>query len=436
MGETRAIQLLAETGLGKALGIKASSAGSGFKGIMEAVKASGGNPYALATMAIIAVTTYCLTKNAKSFLTRWIRNIQMLDVYPIFKNGRPFIAGMNGHKGSVVGYEYTEEDCEDSMQGMIVKCVENVSDWGWGLGKYLLSPFLEHEEYQKTVLRWSNTLRHLETDYEVEDMTQTEGVIQNAYSSVSKDFNNRSRNNTTQTLRSKYRLTSFNTNGGTDKTYLKYRNLGVLPHKVLEPELISGTEGTDTAIYSSSLFTNKNILSLYPVEDDPEIKEALLKSHSNKVKFSLAHSKGNKKDNLSFESGSRVIRYFVEDNPSSALSDYPVMDLPMIQEDSMVVLKYIINDENLKNKDVTFMSGARINDTRSWKNTGFAFELQCKDGKALEKAAKSVKEKTQWLYKGEELPLFNYQMSKDICVFTVYPEASPLKFKKDNNKDK
>ena len=43
-----------------------------------------------------------------------------------------------------------------------------------------------------------------------------------------------------------------------------------------------------------------------------------------------------------------------------------------------------LNDENLKNKDVTFMSGARINDTRSWKNTGFAFELQCKDGKALE----------------------------------------------------
>ena len=434
VGETRAIEIFANTGIGKALGIKASNASGGVKGILNAAKASGGNPYAIAAMIVIAVTVFCLTKNAKSFLTRWIRNIQMLDVYPIFKNGRPFIAGMNGHKGSVVGYEYTEEDCEDSMQGMIVKCVENVSDWGWGLGKHLISPFLDHEEYQKTVLRWSNTLKHLETDYEVEDMTQTEGVIQNAYSSVSKDFNNRSRNNTTQTLRSKYRLTKFDTKGGTDKTYLKYRNLGVVPYKVMDPKLISGTEGTDTAIYSSSLFTNKNILSLYPVEDDPEIKEALLDSHPNKVKFSLAHSEGNKKDNLSFESGSRVIRYFMEDNSSSALSGYPIMDLPMIQEDSMVVLKYIINDENLKNKNVIFMSGARINDTRSWKNTGFAFELQCKDGKALEKAAESVKEKTKWLYKGEELPLFNYQRSDDICVFTVYPEASPLRFKKEDDK--
>ena len=433
-GETRAVQIFADTGIGKALGITSSKASSGVKGILDAIKASGGNPYAIAAMIIIATTVFCLTKNAKSFLTRWIRNIQMLDVYPIFKNGRPFIAGMNGHKGSVVGYEYTEEDCEDSMQGMIVKCVENVSDWGWGIGKYLLSPFLDHEEYQKTVFNWANTLKHLETDYDVEDMSQTEGIIQNVYSAVSKEFNNRSRNNTTQTLRSKYRLTKFDTNGGTDKTYLKYRNLGVSPYKVLDSTLISGTEGTDTAIYSSSLFTNKNILSLYPVEDDPEIKEAILKSHSNKVNFSLVHSKGNRKDNLSFESGSRVIRYFIEENPSSALSDYPIMDLPMIQEDAMVVLKYIINDENLKKKDVVFMSGARINDTRSWKNTGFAFELQCKDKKALEKAAKSVKEKTQWLYKGEGLPLFNYQMSDDICVFTVYPEASPLRFKKEDDK--
>ena len=425
VGETRAIQMLANTGMGKALGLKTASAGKGFKGVVEMLKMSGGNIYAIIAMVVIATTVFCLTKNAKSFLTRWIRNIQMLDVYPIFKDNRPFIAGMNGHKGSVVGYEYTEEDCEDSMQGMIVKVVESISDWGWGLGKYLISPFLEHEEYQKTVLNWSNTLKHLETDFEVEDTTQVEGMIQNTYGAVSKEFGARS--NATRMLRTKYRVLKFDTNGGKDSTYLKYRNLGVAVDKNIEPTLISGTEGSATAIHSSSLFTNPNILNLYPVEDDPEVKEAILKSHPNKVNFSLAHSKGNKKDNISFESGSRVIRYFVEENPSEQLKDYPVLDLPMIQEDAMVVLKYILNDENLKNKDVVFMSGARINDTRSWKNTGFAFELQCKDSKALEKAVKSVKEKTYWLYNGEEQPMFNYQMTDDICVITIYPEANPLK---------
>ena len=99
----------------------------------------------------------------------------------------------------------------------------------------------------------------------------------------------------------------------------------------------------------------------------------------------------------------------------------------MIQEDAMMVLKYILNDENLKGEKITFMSGARINDTRSWKNTGFAFELHCNDQKALEKAVQSVKEKTYWLDNGKEKPLFNYQMSGEICVITIYPEASPLK---------
>ena len=430
VGETKAIELLANTAIGKYLGLNSTSAG-GIKGLIEAIKGgvkiSKGNLYALAILAVVAATVFCLTKNAKSFLTSWIRNIQMLDVYPIFKNERPFVAGMNGHKGSVVGYEYTEEDCKDSMQGMIVKCVENMKEWPLGIGKGLISVFLEHEEYQKTVLNWSNTLTQLETDLEIEDMTQVESIIQNAYGSVSKEFGARSK--ATQMLRTKYRIQSYDTNGGKDPTYLKYRNLGISPIKDVESKLIPGTgsEGSKYAVYASSLFTNKNILSLYPVEDDPEIKEAISKSHPNKVKFELAHSKGNKKDVLSFESGSRVIRYIIEDNPKSTFVNYPIMDLPMIQEDAMMVLKYILNDENLKGEKITFMSGARINDTRSWKNTGFAFELHCNDQKSLEKAVQSVKEKTYWLDNGKERPLFNYQMSGEICVITIYPEASPLK---------
>ena len=432
VGEARAFQILANTGIGKALGMTSTaSSGGGVPGLIA--KISGGNIYALIIMAVLAATVFCMTKNAKSFLTRWIREIQMLDVYPVFKNQRPFIAGMNGHKGSVVGYEYTEADAENSMQGMVVKCVDNVSGWMGGFGKHLLNPFLEHEEYQKTVLNWSNTLTTLDTDFDVEDSTQVEGIIQNAYGLVSKEFGARS--DTTRMLRTKYRLQKFDTSGGTSSTYLKYRNLGVIVDKNIEPELIPNTGSKDDpqAIYTSSLFTNKNILSLYPVEDDPEIKEAINKgAHPNIKSFKLMHSEGDRKSNLSFESGSRVIRYFVEANPNGVLSDYNILDLPMIQEDAMMILKLIINDENLKKKDVIFVSGARINDTRSWKNTGFAFELQCKDGKALEKAAQTVKDEIYWLYNGEKKPVFNFQMNGDNCVITVYPEESSLKNKYEN----
>ena len=420
MSKTQAMKLLSESAIGKALGLTKTTGATGMKGIMEALGASGGNPYVIATMIVIAVTVFCLTKNAKSFITRWIRNIQMLDIYPVFKNQRPFMAGMNGHKGCVVGYEYTEDDVADSMQGMIVECYNMLDDKWFGIGKILLSPFIDEKEIQKTMLKWSNTLTTLETDFEDEDTTQREGIIQNALGAISKEHS--SRGNMTQMLRTKYRIQSYNTNNGSDPTYLKYRNIGVVVNKNMEPQLVDGTDD----LYTSSLYTNENILKLYPVEDDPEIKEAIAGSHANKVNFTLAHSKGNKKDNLMFESGSRVIRYFVEENTDSSMANYPVLDLPMIHEDAMMTLKYIINDENLKNKDVAFLSGTRVNDTRSWKNTGFAFELQSNDAGALKKAVENVKNNTKTKVNGDEKLLFNYQMSDDdVCVVTVYPEASP-----------
>ena len=400
------------TQVGTALAPIGTGATSTFKGFLESLKLTGGNVYAIVAMIIIATTVFIYTKNTKSYLTRWIKSIQMLDVYPVFKNQRPFIAGLNGHKGCVVGHQYTEEDTEDSIQGMIVKCVEKIDDWHLG---GLLNVFLDREAYNQTVLNWSNTLTSLESDYDEQNKLQQEAIAQSAYSAVSKEYSGRS--STTSMLRTKYRLQSFNTNNGTDKTYLYYRNMGVIVDKNVKPAQIEGTN-----ITTSSFYTNKNILGLYPVEDDPEIKKAITKNHANIKSFELLHSRGNKRDGLTFESGYRVIRYIVEENPNSKFADFRILDLPMIQEDAMYVLKFIINNEHLHKKDVKFLSGARINDSRSWKNTGFAFELQCKDKKALEQAVKSVKEDTYWKLNGAQVPLFNYKMTDDICAITVYAE--------------
>jgi hypothetical protein len=94
----------------------------------------------------------------------------------------------------------------------------------------------------------------------------------------------------------------------------------------------------------------------------------------------------------------------------------------MIQEDAMYVLKFIINDEHLKNKKITFLSGTRVNDTRSWKNTGFAFDIQCNDKEALAKAVEAVKKATFYNIGKKQVPLFNYKMNGDICSITVYAE--------------
>ena len=416
LSSAQAAQMFGKTALGRFFSSSATAASTtatGFKGILETLGLTGGNLYVIAAIIIIAVTTYILTKNAKSFISRWVRNIQVLDIYPIFKNQRPYIAGINGHKGCVVGYNYTEEDAADSVQGMIVKCVEKIDNFPFGT--QLLNVFMERDVYNQAVFNWSNTLTTLGTGFDEPNKLQAEVIAQEALNSVSKDYAGRSA--ATAMVSTKYRIQSFNTNGGQDKTYRHYRNLGVILSKDVKAAKIKGTSVT-----TSSFYTNKNILSLMPVEDDPDIKKAIEKSHGNIKSFSLLHSKGNKRDGLTFESGYRVIRYIIEDNPSGTYSNFKIMDLPMIQEDAMYVLKFIINDEHLKDKKITFLSGARINDTRSWKNTGFAFDIQCNDKEALAKAVEAVKKNTFYNIGKKQVPLFNYKMNGDICSITVYAE--------------
>ena len=97
--------------------------------------------------------------------------------------------------------------------------------------------------------------------------------------------------------------------------------------------------------------------------------------------------------------------------------------MPMVQEDAMYVIKFLLNMEQLKNKQLIFLSGTRLNDTKTWKNTGFQFILQCKDKEALQKAVSTLKKETCWTIGGKQCPIFNYQMSDNKCIITVYAEA-------------
>ena len=96
----------------------------------------------------------------------------------------------------------------------------------------------------------------------------------------------------------------------------------------------------------------------------------------------------------------------------------------MLQQDALLVLKVIINDEALKDATVCLLSGTRVNDTRSWKNTGFAFALGCDDKKALLKAVKSAKKACYWYGSKDsdknKKSVFAYQEYSDGVMITVY----------------
>jgi hypothetical protein len=288
---------------------------------------------------------------------------------------------------------------------------------------------MDDDEYNNTVVNWSNTFTDMEADPKYKENVKrvgaTEAMLQELYSSVSLEFSARSA--MIQMLRTKYRVNTLETNKGSSPTYKKYENLFVSLNKLSEDEKLKGaTDLSGKSKYEiTSIYSNKNVLSLYPIEDDPDIKKAVASTHSVVKRLTIAHSQGNAEVTLPFESGARVIKFFTSDNytKNTKLQGYPIMDLPMIQQDAMYILKLLLNDENLKDKEVTFLSGARINDPNTWKNTGFWFVLGCNDSTAMKQALDSIKNDTAWYKNEQNVDTFTYKQNGEKFLINIYPEV-------------
>lgn len=82
------------------------------------------NPISLITDLVIETIIWIAINNAQEVFTRFLESVQAVDVYPMKKNNKPLIAGMNGHKGSVHGWPVKEG--YDSIQGMIMQFIDGI----------------------------------------------------------------------------------------------------------------------------------------------------------------------------------------------------------------------------------------------------------------------------------------------------------------------
>ena len=405
--------LIADTALGSILGEGAS---------IELLGITIANPVGLVATIVAATCTYVFARNVKEMFYRWMKNIQAITVYPIQKNQRPLIAGMAGHKGSVYGYSYTNP--KDSIQGMVMGILEKGSKIP--VAGFLVDALFTGDEYDAIYNYWKESLGINKVDNDVLSEAQgnlvRENLVQDLFNSASLEFSARAAS--IQSLKSKVRIDSFDTNSATDDTYLKYQIGGI------SDEVKNVKDDTDSDKYKiyaklpsnekkkvrvEDLGQNQKIQALIPVEDDPDIKLAKSGGHPVLKSFKFAHSESPLTFDCNFESGNREIRYIADGN---------VFDLPMLQQDALLVLKVIINDEALKDATVCLLSGTRVNDTRSWKNTGFAFALGCDDKKALLKAVKSAKKACYWYGSKDsdknKKSVFAYQEYSDGVMITVY----------------
>ena len=369
------------------------------------------NPVGLASTVIAGASIFMLTQNAKEMFYRWCRNIQALTVFPITKNGRLLIAGMAGHKGSVYGYKYSDSAKENSLQNYIMK----FTDWGTdhtGLNVvgWIFKSILCDDNYEKVKNKWINNLG-LEKSNDIingraGDLRNIEAFNQFLGNSITKEYTSRAAS--LAAMKTKPRITSFNTSNRTSDVYMKYQIGGV--HDKTD---IKQDENTKP-LTVKDLSTNERIKALIPLEDDPDIKLALTSDVHPVIKqFIFYHSTSPLTFNLKMENEDTIIRYFADGK-----GETKIFDLPMLQEDAVLLIKLIINSDNLKGKTVTFLSGTRVNSTSSWKSTGFWFSLSCDDMTALEAASAEIKKDSSWV--NSKLSSFAYKRTANSIQYTVY----------------
>ena len=367
------------------------------------------NPVTLIETVVAGACIFIIAKNIQAALFNWLRNVQALTVYPINKYQRQLIAGMAGHRGSVMGYPYKQS--KDSIQAMIMAGYEKITDVP--IVGSLTKSFCKGSNVDSVFEHWRESLgiaqMSNDTNLSIENLYQEIcGYASKEYSSNGAEI---------QALKFKDRLLSFDTKGKTDQTFLLYQIGGIDDPNKKEYESLPPDEKKKVTI--KELPTNKRVLALTPIEDDDEIKLAKSGGHSVIKNFKIAHATSALEVGMKFEGGDRVIKY-ITDNKGK------VFDLPMIQTDAIYVIKVIMQDEALQGAELTFNSGTRVNDSRSWKSTGFAFVLDCDNKDSLITAIKNARKQTDCETLGPnnkkiKRHVFSYQDTDNGVAITVYP---------------
>lgn len=165
---------------------------------------------------------------------------------------------------------------------------------------------------------------------------------------------------------------------------------------------------------------NKTVIDMRYIINDPVVAKAM-----SDGRFKVAHSK--KSDyamNIAFETGVQTVPVKVSDN---------IIDMPLVREELLVILNYLLTHESLKDDTLTFTSGLRVNDKSSWKSTGYQMILKTNRQETLETVLKEYKESTEIIKDGDGM--FKYTIKKSKATIIALAPSADVK-KLDIEEDK
>ena len=344
----------------------------------------------LIDLAIDATITV-VAKNTQEMFTRFLQSVQAIDVYPLKKNNKPLIAGMNGHKGSVYGYPVLEG--YNSIQGMIIEFTEslrkmlggNVTGLKW-FADSIMDIFVDTDTLSSLAAEW-----RVDLGIDTKEEVNKEEMMQEVYGNISSMY--AANNQYAYSLMTKPRISVTDKSSKALELYNFYRITGV------NPLMIS---------------SNNKLLNLFYVLNDTDIRKAVIDgrfiiSHSSKPTYIVA---------MPFESGTVDVPIKVKDS---------IIDIPLIQEEGMYIIRTLLNDSRIKeNKTkIYFKSGTKINDTTAWRSTGFRFLLEVKGSiNVVEEVLKELKNNTSIIK--DSVGVFQYSINDKKIEIKINPPIQTI----------
>ena len=338
-------------------------------GLLKGLKAT------VLNFAVMLAVEIVLTKGAQEFLTRKLKNLQVLTVYPLMKDNAVWTAGLNGHQGSVYGsLSYDEPGWLEKLAISFFDYGNDASFFsGAGFLATLRDAFITTDEMREIVNGYKRGDSYSE-DYQSEQKLREES-INSMLESVAKANTQGYTDYKKVYITSRVKASEIkNQDEQAVLSYAKYK----LPH-------IDNIETTkEIALNLENVITTD--------------RQQLNKKLYEKGLLKLAYD-----ENVSSEYFNLVTKSIMIDETNSQMvkvkqllgNNEGVYDIPYLRPEACILFNTVVNKilshvqpdynnptcefENLKKHPIILHSATRINSNKGWRATGFLFTIEVKN---------------------------------------------------------
>lgn len=340
--------------------------GDAFKGVNSIIKGGTKLAASIGPQILWLAAEIILTKTTQEFIERKLKNLQVLTLFPVMKNNKVLVAGIDGHKGSVYGSP--TYDTPGFFEEMAIKFF----DKGGALG-FLRDLFITTSEMKEIV---DNYRRNSEYDVSTTSSEATTiSLQQNLLLEMAR--NEVKGMNTYKELFFTPRVSPSSNSSESAKAYASSKIINVLEienDKTIDRELDYIFE---EGITKELLDDGKMHFGGDKLCDTKVTSEATIKNDNITI---VKENEGEGNYNVS----AKIIK-------STTSNKHDIYDIPFLRAESIIVLKEIINNvltdirtdktsfDELDGHHIIVHNGTRVNEKGLWTCTGYMFTLEVKN---------------------------------------------------------